>query len=532
MLIPTASHLVVPRAVKGQVAPQSQGVKCPGMQLIHLLFHILQRDAAHPAHRVAEIPADNLRVNADCFENPGTLIGLDGTDSHFGGYLYDTMQDCIVVVIHRRIIILIQHMVIDQFPDALLRQIGVHRAGAVSQQRGKMMHFPGLSGFQNQRHPGPLLRPHQVLVQSRNRQQGRNGHMVFIHPPVRKDQDIHTVPVRPVHFHEQPFNGALQACIFIISNGNHFHPEAFLLHILDFQQIRVCQNRIVHPKHIAVPGIFLQNIALRTDVHGGGSHYLLPNGIDGRIGHLGKKLLKIMEQRMDRPAQHRKRHIHSHGRDGLRPVLCHGQDACLQLIIGIAEGFLHLLPFFAGIFRHTLIRYGQILQKYQVIVQPLPIRLPGSIFFLQLLIGNHLALKGVHQQHLAGTQTLFRPYFGRLNIQHPHLGRQDKRVVIGNQITGRPQAVSIQYGSHDIPVGKQDGCRSVPGLHHGRIILVEIPLCLGHGFIVSPGLWNGNHHRQRQLHTAHHQEFQGIVQHGGIGAGFADGRQHLVHLAL
>ena len=50
--------------------------------------------------------------------------------------------------------------------------------------------------------------------------------------------------------------------------------------------------------HIAVLGCFLQNISVRTDVNGSGSHYLLTDGIDRRVGHLCEFLFKVMEQRM------------------------------------------------------------------------------------------------------------------------------------------------------------------------------------------------------------------------------------------
>ncbi len=271
------------------------------------------------------------------------------------------MKHCIVVVIYGRIIILIKHVLIDQFPDSLLGQVRVHRAGTIAQKSGEMMHFPGFAGLQDQGHPGPLLGPHQVLVQGRYRQQGRNGHMVLVHSPVRQDQYIHAIPVSPVRLHKQPVDGPLQTGIFIIKDGNDFRPEALRPSVFDFQQIRVGEDGIVHPQYIAVSGVLLQDIALGTNVHCCGSHNLLPYGIDGRIGHLSEKLFKIVEQGLRGPAENRQGYVHPHGGDGFRPVLRHRQDTAFHLIISVAESLLHPLPFLPGIFRHTGIWYGKIL---------------------------------------------------------------------------------------------------------------------------------------------------------------------------
>ena len=48
------------------------------------------------------------------------------------------------------------------------------------------------------------------------------------------------------------------------------------------------------------------------------------------------------------------------------------------------------------------------------------------------------------------------------------------------------------------------------------------------------GPWSRDRHHdgQREFHTAHHHKFQGIVQHGRIGAFLIDDREHLVHIVL
>ena len=46
--------------------------------------------------------------------------------------------------------------------------------------------------------------------------------------------------------------------------------------------------------------------------------------------------------------------------------------------------------------------------------------------------------------------------------------------------------------------------------------------------LFSPWLRNQNHHCQRQIHTAHHQELQRIIQHGRVRTRCIDDRKDLV----
>ena len=151
---------------------------------------------------------------------------------------------------------------------------------------------------------------------------------------------------------------------------------------------------------------------------------------------------------------------------------------------------------------------------------------------LALLIGNDPLLLSVDQEDPSGLQAgFFYDLFCR-NIQHADLGGQDETVVIRDVIAGGTQAVSVQGGAQDLAVCKEDGGRSVPGFHHGGVIVIEIPLVLTHEGIVLPGLGDDDHHGQGQGHTVHVEEFQGVVQHGGVRTGPVHDREDLVQLLL
>ena len=113
------------------------------------------------------------------------------------------------------------------------------------------------------------------------------------------------------------------------------------------------------------------------------------------------------------------------------------------------------------------------------------------------------------------------------NFQDTDFRRKDQSVIVCNIISGGTQTVSVQNSAHQVAVRKQDGSRTVPGLHHRRIVLIEIASLLGNRIIVGPGLRDCNHDRKRQLHSAHYQKFQCIVQHCGVRSICIDYRKHL-----
>ncbi len=193
----------------------------------------------------------------------------------------------------------------------------------------------------------------------------------------------------------------------------------------------------MHFEHIAVLRHFLQQIAVPAQIDSRGSHHLLADRVDRRIGHLREELLEVMEQRMVRSGQHRNRRIHAHCRNRLRTVSRHRQDTHLQFFVCISESLLHTLSFFPCIFRHSLVRNLQILQRYQLVVQPLAVGLRRRITFFQLIIIDDPALYGIHEQHLARMQPLFYQDSGRIDIQYPHFRGQNQRIVIRDHITRR-----------------------------------------------------------------------------------------------
>ena len=137
------------------------------MQHIHIVCNIFQSDTAHTADGVGKVLGDDLFGDTDGLEDLGSLIGLDGGNTHLGRDLDNAVEDCGVVIIYRCVIILIQHLGLNQIVNRLLSQIRVDGTCAKAKQGCKVMYLSRLSALQDQCHGSALLGLYQMLLEGR-----------------------------------------------------------------------------------------------------------------------------------------------------------------------------------------------------------------------------------------------------------------------------------------------------------------------------------------------------------------------------
>ena len=147
---------------------------------------------------------------------------------------------------------------------------------------------------------------------------------------------------------------------------------------------------------------------------------------------------------------------------------------------------------------------------------------------LQLVVGDEPAFVEVDEQHLARLQppllddVLFR------NRQHAHFRRHDDAVVAREQIARGAQAVAVERRADLAAVGEGDRGGAVPRLHQRGVVFVEGAPLLVHQRIAGPRLRNHHHHGVRERVAALHQEFERVVEAGGVGLAFVGDRPELV----
>ena len=67
---------------------------------------------------------------------------------------------------------------------------------------------------------------------------------------------------------------------------------------------------------------------------------LLADGVERRVGHLGKELAEVVEDQSWAAGQHGDRAVGAHRPQGLSPGLCHGRQQDPQLFLRVTERLL------------------------------------------------------------------------------------------------------------------------------------------------------------------------------------------------
>ena len=132
--------------------------------------------------------SDHVAVEADRLEGLRGGVGRDGGDAHLAHHLHDALAERLEVVANRGGGLDAGELALaNQILDRLECQVGVDRGGAESDQHGDVVHFAGVSAFDDQRNGGALLGAHQVVVHRGHRKQGRDRCAGVVGVPVGDD---------------------------------------------------------------------------------------------------------------------------------------------------------------------------------------------------------------------------------------------------------------------------------------------------------------------------------------------------------
>ena len=133
----------------------------------------------------------------------------------------------------------------------------------------------------------------------------------------------------------------------------------------------------------------------------------------------------------------------------------------------------------------------------------------------------------IDQQHLARLQAPLGDDRLLRHRQHAHFRRQHDEVVVGDEISGGPEAVAVERRADLAPVGEGDRRRAVPRLHQRGVIFVESAPLLVHQRIAGPGFRDQGHHRVAERIAALNEKFERVVKAGGIRLALVGDRPQL-----
>ena len=334
---------------------------------------------------------------------------------------------------------------------------------------------------------------------------------------------------RPGSLAAEPFQGGLQSAAPVAFREVHLQglgAEVLDRGLPDSGQLGIGQHGALQLEQAGVPGGLVQQILLAADIAFHRHHHLFPDGIDGRVGHLGEELLEVVVEQRRLVGENRQRRIRAHGPDRFFAVPGHGSHQQAKVLHGITEGLL----LGQQVLDHRfLVRRGrrQLGKLDPVGFDPLPIGLSGSEGLLELGVVDDTSLLGVDQKHPAGLEPALVEDSLLGYLQHAHFGGHHHQVFPGDHIAGGPKSVPVEHRADAGPVGKGNGGRTVPGLHQAGMVLVETLLVGVHADVLVPGLRNQHHHRVGQRAASLDQELQGVVDGGAVAAGIGHQRENL-----
>ena len=211
-------------------------------------------------------------------------------------------------------------------------------------------------------------------------------------------------------------------------------------------------------------GRFGEEVLLGPDRGVHGRDQFFADGVQGRIGDLGKQLLEVVEQQLRLVGQDGDRRVVAHGPHGFVPMGRHWADEDLQLLAGVSEG---PLPFFQRrqVESGYVVRLQKVVQVLHVLVQPGAIGLARTDLVLDLVVGDDAAADRVDQEQASGLQPSPREDpFGR-DIQYAGFRRAHDEIILRHHVPERPQSVSVQGRADAVSVACRDEGRAVPRFH-------------------------------------------------------------------
>ena len=414
------------------------------------------------------------------------------------------------------------------FGNGFFRDIGIDRCRADTDEHREVMHIEAFAGGDIDRGKGAELLAHQMRMHGAGRKDHRNRAARVGYRAVRQH---HMLAARADGLFGLVGDAVQRSGKIIrpVDIESTVDGDRLVAEVGDKRvPFRHGQHRRFQKQVITLFRRLVENIAQIAEPRAQRHHMTFAKAVDRRVRHLREILAEEMMQAAIAVGQHRKRRVVTHRADGLLAACRHRLQDQLEVFHGPARH--HLAA--AHVERwQALGRLGAVLGKKRVhLLRPAdpfcPVTLAGQLG-LQLVIREHRATLEVDSHHLAGADAaafddaLFRHH------DHAGLGPSDYKAVIRHDIAHRAQAVPVETGNHPVVGIGGNGRRTVPRLHHG--IAIGIELCQLAVPVDIDGGRNHHrlHHRQGAPAMAHQLEHR--VESGRIRAALADHRLQILN---
>ncbi|GJD02058.1 hypothetical protein ColKHC_10883 [Colletotrichum higginsianum] len=291
-----------------------------------------------------EATLDDSLIEAESFENLGTLVGSKSRDTHLAHDLEDATVARVLVVVNQSIVrkLLLDELLAVQLQNALHGEVGVDGIGTVTEEDTHVVNLAGLGSLDNNGGQRTPLVADQVVMNHTGREQGGNGYAVLGGLAVGEDNDAVLVLDGGGRLVADVVEVALVAVSALaLGEGQVDDLDSPLRvnagHVLDGVELGDREDRTGQQETAALGAVHLEQVALRTDVTLERHDDRLADGVDGRVGDLGEELAEVLVQKARRLGQASQGGIVTHGTEGFLLVRGHGGQKQAHLLVGVAE---------------------------------------------------------------------------------------------------------------------------------------------------------------------------------------------------
>ncbi len=140
----------------------------------HLGRDLGQPDATELRHGAGEVLLDHIFAEADRLEDLGAGVRRDRRHAHLRHHLEDALAARLDVVAHRLDRVHVAqavHVLADEVLDGFEGEVRVDRTRAEPDQERHVVHFAGVTGFDDQPGHRALLGAHEVMMDRRGEEE-------------------------------------------------------------------------------------------------------------------------------------------------------------------------------------------------------------------------------------------------------------------------------------------------------------------------------------------------------------------------
>src|SRR6185503_17850749 len=185
--------------------------------------------------------------------------------------------------------------------QAFVREIGIDRLRAVTEQKAKMMHFPRFSRLEHQSYARACASADQMMMQPCGREQCRDGRMGSIDFSIRQDQNRRSFADGLIRGLEKRIQGALQTGLTFVrieENWQRLGLDSRLIDGSELCHFGILQYRLRQSELSATLRVGIDEITFAAKRECRRGNEFFTNWINGWIGDLRKQLLEVVVKQL------------------------------------------------------------------------------------------------------------------------------------------------------------------------------------------------------------------------------------------